>query len=238
MCSSRTLSPILAGVERAGGTMTSDKAIDAIVFSDAIKQVQERMGSRVQNEITDDNSGWARDLTENIKQWIALRDSLYLGTASAAGQPYIQHRGGPAGFVQVLDQRTLGFADFSGNRQYITTGNLSENTSAFIFFMSYETRQRVKFWGKAEIVEEHAIRERLMPRGYEAIAERAILFHVEAWSVNCPQHINPRYTEGDIQKAVRGLQNRIVELETELAALKSGSEFQGAPGNPSNATKE
>ncbi len=203
--------------------MTSDKTIETVVFSDAVKRMQEKLGSRAQNEVLNDNTGWARDLTDNISEWIAMRDSLYLGTASAAGQPYIQHRGGPAGFVNVLDRRTLGFADFSGNKQYITTGNLSENDSAFIFFMSYETRQRVKFWGKAEIAEDPVILDRLMPDGYSAKAERAILFHVDAWSVNCPQHINPRFTEGDIHKAVRGLQNRIIELETELTALKANS---------------
>ncbi len=203
--------------------MISDKPIEDVVFSDAVKRTQERLGSRAQNITAGDSSGWARDLTDNIRQWIELRDSLYLGTASVAGQPYIQHRGGPAGFVKVLDQRTLGFADFSGNRQYISTGNLSENPSAFIFFMSYETRQRVKFWGTAETVMDPVLRDRLMPAGYDATAERAILFHVEAWSVNCPQHINPRFTEPDIQKAVRGLQDRIVELETELAAIKSGT---------------
>ena len=203
--------------------MNSHKPIETVVFSDAIKKMQETFGVRAQNEILDDNSGWATDLTENIKQWIEMRDSLYLGTASTAGQPYIQHRGGPAGFVKVLDQRTLGFADFSGNQQYITTGNLSENESAFIFFMSYETRQRVKFWGTAEVSDDPDLRDRLTPRDYNARAERAILFHVDAWSVNCPQHITPRYTEGDIQKAVRALQSRIMELEAELADLRTAS---------------
>ena len=134
--------------------------------------------------------------------------SFYLATASADGQPYVQHRGGPPGFLRVVDERTLGFADFKGNRQYITTGNLAENGKAFIFIMDYAQRRRVKLWGRARVVEaDAALLARLWPEGYEARPEQAILFEIEAWDTNCPQHIPQMFARrgrGPHHRAVPG----------------------------------
>ena len=144
-----------------------------------------------------------------------------LGTASADGQPYIQHRGGPKGFLKVVDGKTLAFADFKGNRQYITAGNLSENDKAYIFLMDYANRRRIKIWGRARVVDGDAgLLERLADAGYEAVPEQAVVFEVEAWDVNCPQHITPRFTEPEVASLVGPLQARIGELEAQVAALR------------------
>ena len=156
-----------------------------------------------------------------LAEFIAQRDSFYLATAGADGQPYVQHRGGPPGFLRVLGERTLGFADFKGNRQYITTGNLSENAKAFIFVMDYAQRRRVKLWGRARVVEgDDALLARLWPEGYDARPEQAILFEVEAWDTNCPQHIPQLFAAEDVARTVTQFQARIRELEAEVAALK------------------
>jgi predicted pyridoxine 5'-phosphate oxidase superfamily flavin-nucleotide-binding protein len=142
-----------------------------------------------------------------------------LGTASAEGQPYIQHRGGPKGFLKVLDASTLAFADYAGNRQYISMGNLSENGRAYMFLMDYPNRRRVKIWGHAEVIEnDPALLERLVNSDYDARPERVFVFHVEAWDTNCPQHIQPRFTEEEIRPVVEKLERRIAELEGELAS--------------------
>ncbi|MFN5523099.1 pyridoxamine 5'-phosphate oxidase family protein, partial [Bradyrhizobium sp.] len=152
---------------------------------------------------------------------LAEATSFYLATASADGQPYIQHRGGPKGFLKVLDSRTLAFADFSGNRQYITQGNLSENPRAYIFLMDYAHRRRVKIWGTARVVEDDAaLTESLMPGGYRARPEQVILFTIEAWDTNCPQHIPQKFDAADVAEAIVVRDTRIAELEAELARLK------------------
>lgn len=162
-------------------------------------------------------------MTPDLAGFIATRESFYFGTASAEGQPYIQHRGGPKGFLKVLDDKTLAFADFSGNRQYISAGNLTDNDRAFIFLMDYANRQRVKIWGRARLVEDDPfLLGRLTDEGYGGRPEHAILFAVEAWDANCPQHITPRFTEEDLAPAVGRLKARILELEAEVARLKSG----------------
>lgn len=146
---------------------------------------------------------------------------MYLATANAAGQPYIQHRGGPKGFVRVLDERTLGLADYRGNRQYITAGNLSENDRAFLFLMDYEHRQRIKIWGTASIVEGDAkLQSCLMPSGYKATLERVILFRIEAWDVNCPQHIPPMIPAAEVAHRAENYEARIAQLEAALAQLQ------------------
>ena len=143
--------------------------------------------------------GWNRTITDDVAAFIAERDSFYLGTASADGQPYIQHRGGKRGFLKVLDEQTLAFADFGGNRQYISMGNLSENDRAFLFLMDYPNRRRLKIWGRAEFVEDDAdLLTGLVDADYKARPERALVFHVEAWDVNCPQHITPRFTKEEM----------------------------------------
>ena len=155
-------------------------------------------------------------------------DTAYLATANGEGQPYAQHRGGPKGFIRVVGERTIGFADFAGNRQYVSTGNLAENDKAFLFLMDYAHRRRVKIWGRARIVEGDAdLAARLMPRGYRARAEQAILFDVEAWDVNCPQHIPLKLDVADVAAAIEALQQTVDRLEAENAALKTRLALEG-----------
>ena len=189
-----------------------------VAFSAAVKAAQSRLGSRRGYARMEQKGGWRDTITDELAAFIAERDSFYIATASADGQPYIQHRGGPTGFLKVLGERTLGFADFSGNRQYISLGNLSENDRAQLFLMDYANRRRIKIWGRARVVEDDpALLERLIDPGYKARPERAFVFEIEAWDVNCPQHITPRYTEAEIAPAIERLQQRIAELEAGLA---------------------
>jgi len=147
---------------------------------------------------------------------------FYLGTATADGQPYIQYRGGPPGFLQVVDDHTLGFADFDGNRQYVTLGNLSENPKAFLFLMDYANRRRERVWGTARVVEgDAALEERLRDPAYPGEVERVILFTVEAWDVNCPQHIHQRLSQRQVAPVIEQFQSRIVELEAEVERLRA-----------------
>jgi len=188
--------------------------ISDIAFTPSVKAIQERMGSRKQYERMEDRGGWADTITPDLVDFIAERDSFYLATATADGQPYIQHRGGPKGFLKVLDDHTLAFADFVGNRQYITTGNLAENDKAFIFLMDYVNRQRIKVWGTAEVVEDDPkLLNELNDPNYKGKPERVIRFHVEAWDTNCPQHIKPRFDEEEVSEMLQKLNARIAELE-------------------------
>jgi len=165
-----------------------------VAFTPAVKAVQAKRGSRAHFAKMEEKGGWRTAITPDLAGFLAEARSLYLATASADGQPYMQHRGGPPGFVRVLDERTLSFADFKGNRQYITTGNLAENGKAFIFVMDYVQRRRVKIWGRARVVEgDAALLARLWPEGYQARPEQVIIFDVEAWDTNCPQHINNHF---------------------------------------------
>ena len=154
-------------------------------------------------------------------------DTAYLVTASAEGQPYAQHRGGPKGFIRRVDEQTIGFVDFVGNRQYISVGNLAENDRAFLFLMDYAHRRRIKLWGRARVVEGDAeLEARLMPAGYQARPEQVILFAVEAWDANCPQHIPQKFDAADVASTISRLQERIATLEAENArlALQPGRE--------------
>jgi len=192
-----------------------------VAFTPAVKAQQSRRGSRAAYARLEERGGWSATITDDLAAFIADRESFYLATANAAGQPYIQHRGGPRGFLRVLDDRTLGFADFRGNRQYITAGNLAENDRAFIFLMDYENRQRIKVWGRARVVDDDAgLLARLAPAGYRAKPEQAILFAVEAWDANCPQHIPQLVAAADVARTVEGLQARIAALEEELAMAR------------------
>lgn len=192
-------------------------------FSPAVKAAQDRLGSRKAYARMEEK-GWRDRVTPDLAAYIAERDSLYLATASADGQPYIQHRGGAKGFLKVLDDKTLAFADFGGNKQFITLGNLSENDKANLFLMDYANRQRIKIWGRAEMIEDDvALMERLADDGYKGKPERALLFHITVWDSNCPQHITPRYTEDHVASVIGQLQQRIVELEGEVALLRSGA---------------
>ena len=189
-----------------------------MTFTRSAKAQQERLGSRKNDQRGSERGGFHGEITPELAEFIEQRTSAYLGTANSSGQPYIQHRGGPTGFLKVLGERTLGFADFSGNRQYISLGNLSENDRAQLFLMDYANRRRIKIWGRARVVEDDpALLERLIDPGYKARPERAFIFEVEAWDVNCPQHITPRYTEAEIAPAIERLQQRIAELEAGLA---------------------
>jgi predicted pyridoxine 5'-phosphate oxidase superfamily flavin-nucleotide-binding protein len=200
-----------------------------VAFSAAVKAVQERRGSRAHfAKMEEERGGWRTAITPDLAAFLAEARSFYLATASAGGQPYVQHRGGPPGFVRVLDERTLGFADFKGNRQYITTGNLAENSKAFIFVMDYPRRRRVKLWGRARVVEGDAgLLARLWPEGYQARFEQVILFAVEAWDTNCPQHIPQMFHAEDVAHTLQQFQARIRELEAEVAALKGEAKSSG-----------
>jgi uncharacterized protein len=185
-----------------------------IAFTPAVKAAQEQRGSRETYARFEQNGPENDTVTPEIEDFIAQLDGFYLGTVSSNGYPYIQFRGGSPGFLKVLDKKTLGFGDFKGNIQYVTVGNLSENDKAFLFLMDYRHRKRLKIWGRATYVEgDNQLIERLKVPGYEAEIERGILFHIEAWNWNCPQHIPIRYS----QQEVDAMQARIAELEQLLA---------------------
>ncbi len=191
--------------------------ISDVAFTPTVKDIQERKGSRRGYAKMEEKRGWRDTITEELADFIGRRDSFYLGTASADGQPYIQHRGGKPGFLKVLDDRTLAFADFKGNRQYITTGNLAENDQAYIFLMDYPNRRRIKIWGRARVIDDDAeILARLADPDYEGVPEHAVVFEVAAWDVNCPQHITPRFSEHEVAEIVAPLKRRIAELEARL----------------------
>jgi predicted pyridoxine 5'-phosphate oxidase superfamily flavin-nucleotide-binding protein len=200
---------------------TSRPASD-VAFTPAVKAAQERLGSRRSYSKMEQGRGWTRTITSDVAGFIAERDSFYLGTASADGQPYIQHRGGQVGFLKVVDEHTLAFADFTGNRQYISMGNLSENDRAFIFLMDYPNRRRIKIWGRAEFIENDTeLLESLVDTDYSARPERALVFHVVAWDVNCPQHITPRFTEGEFEPRIRELERRNAVLQERVSELEA-----------------
>jgi predicted pyridoxine 5'-phosphate oxidase superfamily flavin-nucleotide-binding protein len=197
------------------------RPVSDIAFTPAVKAFQVQHGSRDAYARLERERGWEQTITPELEAFIAERDSLYLGTANAEGQPYIQHRGGPKGFLKVLDERTVAFADFRGNKQYITVGTLAENDKAFIFLMDYAHRRRVKMWGRARIVEDDpALLARLVEPHYTGHPERAIVFTVEAWDANCPQHITPRFTAEELAPTVQALHERIAQLEAENGALR------------------
>lgn len=191
-----------------------------IAFTPAVKAAQSSRGSRAGYARMEQGRGWNTAVTEELAACLSNLDMFYLGTANAEGQPYIQYRGGSPGFLRVVDERTLGFADFSGNRQYITLGNLSENPRAFIFLMDYARGRRVKIWGTARVVEDDpALIEQLRDPMYPGSVERVILFEIEAWDVNCPQHIHRRFPQREIAPVIEQLQARIAELQAEARRL-------------------
>jgi len=195
-----------------------------IAFTPAVKAIQKQKGSRVDYARMEWSGGWQTTVTPGLAEFLANLDMFYLGTSNAEGQPYIQYRGGFPGFLKVIDDRTLGFADFGGNRQYITLGNLSENPKAFIFLIDYANRRRVKLWGTAKVIEgDPDLLEKLRDPDYPGKVERAILFTLEAWDINCPQHIHRRVSERQIGSVIEQLQQRVSELEGELAKLREGA---------------
>ena len=193
-----------------------------IAFTPAVKALQEKYNSRTGYAHMEQYKGWASEITADLEFFLSCIDSFYLATANTNGQPYIQHRGGSKGFLKVLDRNRLAFADFKGNKQFISSGNLSENNQAFIFLMDYPNQARIKLWGTAEVFyDDTELITSLHDSSYKATPERAVVFTVSAWDVNCPQHIKPRYTEEDIQHEVKPLHDKIKALEEEIKRLKS-----------------
>jgi len=171
------------------------------LFTPAVREAQARRGSRRAYERFEARGGFRDTITPELASFIAARDSFFFATASAQGQPYVQHRGGPLGFLRVLDERTLAFADYRGNRQYVTVGNLAENDRVFVFLVDYRNQARIKLWGTARVVEDDTeLVARLTPPDYDARAERAILITVAGWDANCPQHIPRLYDEAEVSR--------------------------------------
>ena len=193
----------------------------SLVFTPAARKAQEQRGSAkaYAQRVAE---GFPDKVTPELAQFIAELDTAFLATATAEGAPYIQHRGGPKGFIKVIDERTLGFADYRGNKQYITLANLSENDRAFLFLLDPARKQRIKLWGRARVVEDDpALVEKLFDQGYKARPERAILFTIEAWDVNCSQHIVARFSETEMEEAFNTVQVKIAALEEENARLRA-----------------
>lgn len=192
-----------------------------VAFTPSVKALQARKGSRRSYERMEERGSWQARITPELAGFIAAQTSAFLATVNKEGQPYIQHRGGPPGFLRVLDDRTIGFADFAGNRQYITQGNLADNPKAHLFLIDYANRRRIKIWGEARVLEGDAgLMAKLMPEGYKARPEQVILFTVSAWDSNCPQHIPQRFEAVDVAAALAGRDKRIAALETEVERLK------------------
>jgi predicted pyridoxine 5'-phosphate oxidase superfamily flavin-nucleotide-binding protein len=195
-----------------------------VAFTDTVKAIQARKGSRTAYARMEREGSWERSITPELKAEIESQTSVFLATANAAGQPYIQHRGGPPGFLRVLDGETIAFADFVGNRQYITQGNLEDNPRAHLFLIDYARRRRTKLWGTARVVEgDRELEARLMPEGYRARVGQVLLFTVAAWDVNCPQHIPQRFEAADVARALDERDRRIAGLEAELARLRAAA---------------
>ena len=193
-----------------------------IAFTPAVKAIQSRKGSRSAYSKVEKGRGWQTKVTPELTDFLSEVDMFYLGTANAEGQPYIQYRGGSPGFLKVVDDKTLGFADFVGNKQYITLGNLSENPKAFIFLMDYAHGRRVKLWGSAHAVEDDPMLiDQLRDPSYPAEVEGAILFTIEAWDVNCPQHIHKRFSQAAVDSVVKQLRSQVKELQAKLDKFES-----------------
>jgi predicted pyridoxine 5'-phosphate oxidase superfamily flavin-nucleotide-binding protein len=196
-----------------------------IAFTPAVKAIQTQKGSRANYARTERNRGWQSQISPDLAGFLSGLDMFYLGTANAEGQPYIQYRGGSPGFLKVLDDQTLGFADFGGNRQYISLGNLSENPKAFIFLMDYANSQRVKLWGTAKVVEDDPVLlDQLRDPEYPGKVERAIVFTVDAWDVNCPQHIHQRFSQAQVAPVIEEMKAKIADLELQLAQARAANQ--------------
>ena len=193
-----------------------------VAFTPSVKQIQSRKGSRRAYQSMEETRGWATAIDEDMKAFIEAQTSFFMGTANAEGQPYIQHRGGPAGFLRVVNPTTLAFVDFAGNRQYISQGNLADNPKAHLFLIDYANRQRVKIWGEARIIEgDEARTAALFPTGYRAKAEQVIEFKLTTLDINCPKHIPQRFEAEDVARALREREAKIAALEAEVANLRA-----------------
>jgi uncharacterized protein len=195
-----------------------------VAFTATVKAIQTRKGSRRAYARIEEKGGWNTVITPDLAGFIAAQTSVFLATSNAECQPYIQHRGGPPGFLRVLDDKTIGFVDFAGNRQYITLGNLADNPKAYLFLIDYAHRQRIKIWGTARVVEgDDALMTKLMPDGYGARPEQVIVFTVSAWNANCPQHIPQRLEAADVAAALSERDMRIATLEAEIRRLRENA---------------
>ncbi|GAB4573075.1 MAG: pyridoxamine 5'-phosphate oxidase family protein [Rhodothalassiaceae bacterium] len=195
-----------------------------IAFTDSVKALQTRNGSRPSYARMEERGGWATYITPELAAFIAERDSFYLATVNSEGQPYIQHRGGPRGFLKPLDDQRLIMADFRGNRQFISQGNLLDNRKAFLFLMDYAARRRIKIWGEAEMIEgDEALLAAAMPDGYHAIPERVLVFTVKAWDANCPQHIPRKIDADEVTALLEARDREIAALRARINVLETGA---------------
>lgn len=201
---------------------TTQRYSSDVAFTPSVKSVQVRKGSRGGYSKMEERGSWQTAITPDLAAFIEAQTSIFFATANLEGQPYIQHRGGPPGFLKVLDEATIGFADFAGNKQYITLGNLTDNPKAYLFLIDYAHRRRIKIWGEARVVEgDEALLQRLMPQDYKARPEQVILFTVAAWDSNCPQHIPQRFDAADVASALLKRDERIRALEVEVEQLRA-----------------
>jgi len=196
--------------------------VSDIAFTPSVKAQQQKYGSRAGYQKMDERGGWRHTVTDDLAEFLATRDSFYLASSNAEGQPYIQHRGGPPGFLTPLDDKRLAFADFSGNRQYISIGNFEDNSKAFIFLMDYRNKRRIKIWGDVTVVEDDPeLLKKLVFEDYQGKPERVFIFTIEAWDSNCPQHIVQRWSEDEVAPLVDAMKARIEKLEAENEALRA-----------------
>jgi predicted pyridoxine 5'-phosphate oxidase superfamily flavin-nucleotide-binding protein len=220
--------PIGSSAQQVEAIMTGPAS--DIAFTPTVKAIQMERGSRAAYAKMEARGGFRTEISDDLVTFLADVDTAYLATSNASGQPYAQHRGGPKGFLRVVDSHTIGFADYTGNQQYITTGNLQENAKAFLFLMDYAHRSRIKVWGRARVVDsDPGLIARLMPEGYRAKPLQAVLFEVEAWDSNCSQHIPQKLDAADVAEAVARLEARVDALDAENAKLRaklSGKEIQ------------
>lgn len=205
-----------------------------VAFTPTVKALQAERGSRESYARMEARGGFRGDITEDLILFLAGVDTAYIATANAEGQPYAQHRGGPKGFIRVLGPRTIGFADYRGNRQYVSTGNLADNPKAFLFLMDYAHRRRIKIWGRARVTDDASLVERLMPEGYAATPEQAVVFEVDAWDINCPQHIPQKFDAEDVAGAMCHLEEEIAALKRENAALQEKLADRSKSTGPNN----
>ncbi|MBL4884573.1 MAG: pyridoxamine 5'-phosphate oxidase family protein [Planctomycetaceae bacterium] len=201
-----------------------------IAFTSTVKNIQAEKGSRASYSKVEQGRGWQTAVTSELTAFLAGLDMFYLGTANAKGQPYIQYRGGAPGVLKVIDEKTLGFADFGGNRQYITLGNLSDNPQAFIFLMDYVNSRRIKIWGTAKVVEDDPVLlKQLEDPEYSGRVERAILFSIEAWDINCPQHIHKRFLQSTVAPIIEKQQAEIQELQSKISEYEQRETVRNKP---------
>ncbi|MBB6521906.1 pyridoxamine 5'-phosphate oxidase family protein [Pseudoteredinibacter isoporae] len=196
-----------------------------IAFTETVKAIQSRKGSRRAYAQMEGNGAWATEVNDKLSAFIARQRSFFLASSNAEGQPYIQHRGGPPGFLKILDKKTLAFADYKGNRQFITHGNLAENAKAFIFLIDYSRKARAKIWGTAQVIEDNVkLLEQLMPAPgeYRAIPEQIIQFNIDAFDFNCPQHIPQRFEAEDVERVLKEKDREIMMLKERIKKLESG----------------